>query len=171
MMTLLLVAGLAALTVFIKLLRLPAGNRLRYNAITVPGQRLRRWVDNPEGWQYRHFVATPFGGLFLTWLWALRYRDDLETELVLSMAQMASWGVLTWGLGAVVAEGVSRMFYFFAKRRQDINDAEKRGREENQQETRAALQAAAARFDHEPDAAPSDVIEALLAALPSDRVR
>ena len=169
--TFLLAAGLAALTAFINLLRLPARHRLRYNAIIAPAQRLRRWVDNPEGWQRRHFVAAPFGGLFSTWLWALRYQGDLETGLVLSMAQMASWGALTYGLCAVVAEGVPRMFYFFAKRRQDINAAEKRAREENQQETLAALNAVAARFDREPDATPADVINALRAELPVDPMR
>ena len=177
--TFLLVAGLAALTAFIKLLRLPAGHRLRYNAITAPAQRLRRWVDNPEGWQRRHFVAAPFGGLFSTWLWALRYQGDLETGLVLSMAQMASWGALTYGLCAVAAEGVLEMFYFFAKRRRDINAAEKRAREEtreeireeNRQETLAALNAVAARFDREPDATPADVINALRAELSVDRMR
>ena len=173
--TFLLVVGLAALTAFIKLLRLPAGNRLRYNAITAPARRLRRWVDNPEGWQRRHFVVAPFGGLFSTWLWALRYRGELETELVLSMAQMASWGVLTYGLGAVAAEGVLEMFYFFAKRRQDLNAAAKRAREETREETRqetlAALNAVAARFDREPNATPADVINALRAELPTDPMR
>ena len=71
------------------------------------------------------------------------------------------------------------MFYFFAKRRRDINAAEKRAREEtreeireeNRQETLAALNAVAARFDREPDATPADVINALRAELPVDRMR
>ena len=67
------------------------------------------------------------------------------------------------------------MFYFFAKRRRDLNAAEKRAREEtreeNRQETLAALNAVAARFDREPDATPADVINALRAELPVDRMR
>ena len=63
------------------------------------------------------------------------------------------------------------MFYFFAKRRRDLNAAEKRAREETRQETLAALNAVAARFDCEPDATPADVINALRAELPVDRMR
>ena len=63
------------------------------------------------------------------------------------------------------------MFYFFAKRRRDLNAAEKRAREENREETLAALNAVAARFDREPDATPADVINALRAELPVDRMR
>ena len=67
------------------------------------------------------------------------------------------------------------MFYFFAKRRRDLNAAEKRAREEtreeNRQETLAALNAVAARFDREPDATPADVINALRAELPVDPMR
>ena len=63
------------------------------------------------------------------------------------------------------------MFYFFAKRRQDINAAEERGRVEGRQETRAAIHAVAARFDREPNATPAEVIQALRDELTADRVR
>ena len=136
LITVLAAAGLAGLAGAVKVMRLPAGSRLRYNLLVVPTRRLWRWVDEPYGWQARHFAVAPFGGTLSTWFWTLALDLDQACAgmpppgLWSEMAQLASWGALTYGMFAVGAEGVVQMFYAIAKRRRDLNAAEDKGREE-----------------------------------------
>ena len=136
LITVLAAAGLAGLAGVVKVMRLPAGSRLRYNLLAVPTRRLWGWVDEPHGWQARHFAVAPFGGTLFTWLWTL-VLDSAGAGAGVpppgiwsEMAQLASWGALTYGMFAVGAEGVVQMFYAIAKRRRDLNAAEDKGREE-----------------------------------------
>ena len=163
----LLAASLAGLTAIIKAIHLSALRRVRYDAIVNPGKRLMQWLDNPDDWQARHFAAAPFGGTLSTWLWSLgHYWGDAEPTPIAEMMQLASWGVLTYGMFAVAIEGVVQMFYAMAKRRRDLNAAENRGREKGRQEgLAAALNAMAARLDDKPDVDPMQVIAELRAEL------
>ena len=146
---------------------------------------MRDLVDQPEGWQARHFAVAPFGGLLSTWLW-VTYGP--------AWAQFDNFGVLFYGAVAVLLEGGYQMFYAISKRRRDINAAEDRGRaagrQEGIQEGRAegrqegiqqgrqegvqegnlagrragradALDALSARLKDDPDANPMDVIAEL----------
>ena len=120
--TALCAAGLALLAAAIKVLRLPGG--MRYNLIVNPLRRAAALVDQPDGWQARHFVVAPFGGLLSTWLWG-NYGPG--------WAQMDNFGVLFYGATAVMLEGGYQMFYAISKRRRDINAAEDRGRDEGKE--------------------------------------
>ena len=133
LITVLLAAGLAGLTGVVKVMRLPAGSRVRYNLLVVPTRRLWGWVDEPHGWQARHFAVAPFGGSLATWFWTLAL-DPVGAGMPppgiwSEMAQLASWGALTYGMFAVGAEGIVQMFYAIAKRRRDLNAAEDKGHE------------------------------------------
>ena len=133
LITVLLAAGLAGLTGVVKVMRLPAGSRVRYNLLVAPTRRLWRWVDEPHGWQARHFAVAPFGGSLATWFWTLAL-DPVGAGMPppgiwSEMAQLASWGALTYGMFAVGAEGIVQMFYAIAKRRRDLNAAEDKGHE------------------------------------------
>ena len=86
---------------------------------------MRDLVDQPEGWQARHFAVAPFGGLLSTWLW-VTYGP--------AWAQFDNFGVLFYGAVAVLLEGGYQMFYAISKRRRDINAAEDRGRAAGRQE-------------------------------------
>ena len=188
LITILAAAGLAGLAGAVKVMRLPAGSRLRYNLVVVPTRRLWGWVDEPHGWQARHFAVAPFGGTLFTWLWTLALDQGgagmPPPGIWSEMAQLASWGALTYGMFAVGAEGVVQMFYAIAKRRRDLNAAEDKGREEGVVEGHekgvveghergleegiqrgvTALDAAAARLS-EPGADPMAVIAQLRAEL------
>ena len=120
--TALCAAGLALLAAAIKVLRLPG--RMRYNLIVNPLRRAAALVDQPDGWQARHFVVAPFGGLLSTWLWG-NYGPG--------WAQLDNFGVLFYGATAVMLEGGYQMFYAISKRRRDINAAEDRGRDEGKE--------------------------------------
>ena len=178
LITVLAAAGLAGLAGVVKVMRLPAGSRLRYNLLVVPTRRLWSWVDEPHGWQARHFAVAPFGGTLFTWLWTL-VLDSAGAGAGMpppgiwsEMAQLASWGALTYGMFAVGAEGVVQMFYAIAKRRRDLNAAEDKGHKEGREEGLeegiqrgvTALDAVAARLS-EPGADPMAVIAQLRAEL------
>ena len=114
---------------------------------------MRDLVDQPEGWQARHFAVAPFGGLLSTWLW-VSYGP--------AWAQFDNFGVLFYGAVAVLLEGGYQMFYAISKRRRDINAAEDRGRAAGRRAGRAdALDALSARLKDNPDANPMDVIAEL----------
>ena len=153
--TALCAAGLALLAAAIKVLRLPGG--MRYNLIVNPLRRAAALVDQPDGWQARHFVVAPFGGLLSTWLWG-NYGPG--------WAQLDNFGVLFYGATAVMLEGGYQMFYAISKRRRDINAAEDRGRDEGRTEV---LNNLAARLQDEPDADPVAIIAELLAQSQNDR--
>ena len=135
LITVLAAAGLAGLAGVVKVMRLPAGSRVRYNLLVVPTRRLWGWMDEPHGWQARHFAVAPFGGTLSTWFWTLVLDSagagaGMPAPGIWSeMAQLASWGALTYGMFAVGAEGVVQMFYAIAKRRRDLNAAEDKGHE------------------------------------------
>lgn len=97
------------------------------NLILRPLRRLREVVDQPDGWQARHFAVAPFGGLLSTWLW-VSYGP--------AWAQFDNFGVLFYGAVAVLLEGGYQVFYAISKRRRDINAAEARGREKGWEEGR-----------------------------------
>ena len=131
------------------------------NLILRPVRRLRELVDQPDGWQARHFAVAPFGGLLSTWLW-VAYGP--------AWAQFDNFGVLFYGAVAVLLEGGYQMFYAISKRRRDINAAEDRGREEGRDKGRAegrreALDdvraVMAARLRDDPDANPMSVLDEL----------
>ena len=113
---------------------------MRYNLIINPIRRLTALVDQPEGWQARHFAVAPFGGLLSTWLWV---------NCGPQWAQIDNFGVLFYGALAVMLEGGYQVFYAISKRRRDINAAEDRGREEGRT---ATLDDLAARLKDNPDA-------------------
>ncbi len=157
--TALCAAGLALLAAAIKVLRLPGG--MRYNLIVNPLRRAAALVDQPDGWQARHFVVAPFGGLLSTWLWG-NYGPG--------WAQMDNFGVLFYGATAVMLEGGYQMFYAISKRRRDINAAEDRGRDEGMEIGRnEVLNTLAARLQDEPDADPVAIIAELLAQSQNDQ--
>ena len=165
--TALCAAGLALLAAAIKVLRLPGG--MRYNLIVNPLRRAAALVDQPDGWQARHFVVAPFGGLLSTWLWV---------DYGPGWAQMDNFGVLFYGATAVMLEGGYQMFYAISKRRRDINAAEDRGRDEGKEIGRnegveigrtEVLNNLAARLQDEPDADPVAIIAELLAQSQNDR--
>ena len=165
--TALCAAGLALLAAAIKVLRLPGG--MRYNLIVNPLRRAAALVDQPDGWQARHFVVAPFGGLLSTWLWS-NYGPG--------WAQMDNFGVLFYGATAVMLEGGYQMFYAISKRRRDINAAEDRGRDEGKEIGRnegveigrnEVLNTLATRLQDEPDADPVAIIAELLAQSQNDR--
>ena len=173
LITVLLAVGLAGLTGVVKLMRLPAGSRVRYNLLVAPTRRLWRWVDEPHGWQARHFAVAPFGGTLATWFWTL-VLDPVGAGMPppgiwSEMAQLASWGALTYGMFAVGAEGIVQMFYAIAKRRRDLNAAEDKGHEKGRAEGHvegsvATLDKMAARLS-EPGADPMAIIAQLRAEL------
>ena len=137
------------------------------NLILRPLRRLREVVDQPDGWQARHFAVAPFGGLLSTWLW-VSYGP--------AWAQFDNFGVLFYGAVAVLLEGGYQVFYAISKRRRDINAAEDRGRaeghtagrEEGREEGRRealddARAAMFARLRDDPDADPLSVFDDLRA--------
>ena len=130
---------------------------MRYNLIVSPMQRVRALVDQPDGWQPRHFAVAPFGGLLSTWLW-VSYGPD--------WAQIDNFGVLFYGALAVALEGGYQMFYAISKRRRDINAAEDRGRQEG---LTTALDALTARLKDDPDVNPMTVIAELRAQSQNNR--
>ena len=113
---------------------------MRYNLIINPIRRLAALVDQPDGWQARHFAVAPFGGLLSTWLWV---------NCGPQWAQIDNFGVLFYGALAVMLEGGYQVFYAISKRRRDINAAEDRGRDEGRT---ATLDDLAARLKDNPDA-------------------
>lgn len=119
------------------------------NLILRPLRRLREVVDQPDGWQARHFAVAPFGGLLSTWLW-VSYGP--------AWAQFDNFGVLFYGAVAVLLEGGYQVFYAISKRRRDINAAEARGRREALADARAAM---FARLRDDPDADPMSVFDDL----------
>ena len=121
---------------------------MRYNLIINPIRRLAALVDQPDGWQARHFAVAPFGGLLSTWLWV---------NCGPQWAQIDNFGVLFYGALAVMLEGGYQVFYAISKRRRDINAAEDRGREEGMEKgmekgRTTTLDDLAARLKDNPDA-------------------
>ena len=74
---------------------------MRYNLIINPIRRLAALVDQPDGWQARHFAVAPFGGLLSTWLWVNSGPQ---------WAQIDNFGVLFYGALAVMLEGGYQVF-------------------------------------------------------------
>lgn len=126
------------------------------NLILRPVRRLRELVDQPDGWQARHFAVAPFGGLLSTWLWV---------NFGPMWAQIDNFGVLFYGAVAVLLEGGYQMFYAISKRRRDINAAEARGRREALADARAAM---SDRLKNNPDADPISVLDELHAQSKSE---
>ena len=81
------------------------------------------------------------------------------------MAQLASWGALTYGMFAVGAEGIVQMFYAISRRRRDLNAAEDKGRVEGRVEGSVATPDEMAARLSEPGADPMAVIARLRAEL------
>ncbi len=86
-------------------------------------RHLRNWLIQPEGWQVRHFAASPFGAGLMTWFWTgqLRFWEHWD-----AVAEMASLGAISYGIIAVLAEGGFRLFYTLS---QIGKDKERRERE------------------------------------------
>ena len=81
------------------------------------------WLVQPEGWQVRHFAASPFGAALMTWFWTSQPRFWEHWDTV---AEMASLGAISYGVIAVLMEGGFRLFYTLS---QIGKDREKRKRE------------------------------------------
>lgn len=84
---------------------------------------LWNWLIQPEGWQVRHFAASPLGAALMTWFWTGQLQFWQHWN---SVAEMASLGAISYGVIAVLAEGGFRMFYALS---QIGKDREKRRRE------------------------------------------
>ena len=95
-------------------------------------RHLWNWLVQPEGWQVRHFAASPFGAALMTWFWTdqLQFWQDWDV-----VADMASLGAISYGVIAVLAEGGFRVFYTLSqigkdreKRRQELEAAKTAGK-------------------------------------------
>ena len=93
------------------------------NGIRSIARHLWEWLIQPEGWQVRHFAASPFGAALMTWFWTSQARFWEHWDKV---AEMASLGAISYGVIAVLAEGGFRLFYALS---QIGKDREKRRRE------------------------------------------
>ena len=98
------------------------------------------WLIQPEGWQVRHFAASPFGAALMTWFWTRQGRFWEHWDTV---AEMASLGAISYGIIAVLAEGGFRLFYTLSligkdreKRRRELTEARAKGIAEGQAEGR-----------------------------------
>lgn len=103
-----------------------------YDGIRSVPRYLWDWLIQPEGWQVRHFAASPYGASLATWFWTrqLRFWEHWDT-----VAEMASLGAISYGVVAVLAEGGFRLFYTLSqigkdreKRRREIEEAKAAGR-------------------------------------------
>ncbi len=97
-----------------------------FNVIKSIPRHFWNWLIQPEGWQVRHFAASPFGASLMTWFWTgqLQFWQHWDT-----VANMASLGAISYGVIAVLAEGGFRVFYTLSqigkdreKRRQELED-------------------------------------------------
>ena len=93
------------------------------NGIRSIARHLWEWLIQPEGWQVRHFAASPFGAALMTWFWTSQTRFWEHWDKV---AEMASLGAISYGVIAVLVEGGFRLFYALS---QIGKDREKRRRE------------------------------------------
>ena len=98
-----------------------------FNAVKSIPRHLWNWLVQPEGWQVRHFAASPFGAALMTWFWTDQSQFWQHWDTV---ADMASLGAISYGIIAVLAEGGFRVFYTLSqigkdreKRRQELEDA------------------------------------------------
>ena len=98
------------------------------------------WLIQPEGWQVRHFAASPFGAALMTWFWTRQGRFWEHWD---GVAEMASLGAISYGIIAVLAEGGFRLFYTLSqigkdreRRRQELTEARAKGMAEGQAEGR-----------------------------------
>lgn len=89
------------------------------------------WLVQPEGWQVRHFAASPFGAALMTWFWTRQPRFWEHWD---NVAEMASLGAISYGVIAVLVEGGFRLFYTLSqigkdreKRRREIDEAKAAG--------------------------------------------
>ena len=101
-------------------------------------RRLWYWLIQPEGWQVRHFAASPFGAALMTWFWTrqLRFWEHWDT-----VAEMTSLGAVSYGIIAVLAEGGLRVFYTLSligkdkqRREQELTEIRDKGRAEGRAE-------------------------------------
>ena len=98
------------------------------------------WLVQPEGWQVRHFAASPFGAALMTWFWTnqARFWEHWDT-----VAEMASLGAISYGIIAVLAEGGFRLFYTLSligkdkqRRERELAEIRAKGMAEGQAEGR-----------------------------------
>ena len=87
------------------------------------------WLIQPEGWQVRHFAASPYGAALMTWFWTRQARFWEHWDTV---AEMASLGAISYGVIAVLVEGGFRLFYALSRIGKD-----KQKREQELAEVRA----------------------------------
>lgn len=92
------------------------------------------WLIQPEGWQVRHFAASPFGAALMTWFWTRQGRFWEHWDTV---AEMASLGAISYGIIAVLVEGGFRLFYTLS-----LIGKDKQRREQELEEVKAAGAAA-----------------------------
>lgn len=91
-----------------------------------PVRWLLNWLDN-EDWQRRHFMLAPFGITAMVFLLTHYYECDSRPvwkNLDKSTDYVELGTVLYGAFAVVVLEGGLQMFYFFAKRRRDLNNAQ-----------------------------------------------
>ena len=109
-------------------------------------RHLWNWLVQPEGWQVRHFAASPFGAALMTWFWTnqARFWEHWDT-----VAEMASLGAISYGVIAVLAEGGIRVFYALSqigkdreRRRRELEEMKAAGRAAGEAAGRAAGEAA-----------------------------
>ena len=118
-------------------------------------RHLWEWLIQPEGWQVRHFAASPFGAALMTWFWTSQPRFWDHWDMA---AEMAGLGAISYGIIAVLAEGGFRVFYALSligkdreKRRRELEEIKAAGaaagaaaeRERWQQWNEARMRAAA----------------------------
>ena len=111
------------------------------NGIRSIARHLWEWLIQPEGWQVRHFAASPFGAALMTWFWTSQARFWEHWDKV---AEMASLGAISYGVIAVLVEGGFRLFYALSqigkdreKRRQELEDMKAAGRAAGEEAGRA----------------------------------
>lgn len=102
-----------------------------YDGIKSIPRHLWYWLIQPEGWQVRHFAASPFGAALMTWFWTGQPRFWEHWDAV---AAMASLGAISYGIIAVLAEGGIRVFYTLSligrdieRRRRELDEAKAAG--------------------------------------------
>lgn len=94
-------------------------------------RRLWDWLIQPEGWQVRHFAASPFGAALMTWFWMGQPRFWDHWDMA---AAMAGLGAISYGIIAVLAEGGFRLFYTLSligkdreRRKRELDEAKAAG--------------------------------------------
>ena len=94
-----------------------------FNAIKSIPRHLWNWLVQPDGWQVRHFAASPFGASLMTWFWTGQLRFWQHWDVA---ADMASLGAISYGVIAVLVEGGLRVFYTLSQIGKDRDNGMKR---------------------------------------------